>query len=245
MAVKISLKELVQSGAHFGHQVRRWNPQMEEYLYGEQEGVHVFDLTKTKEKLQEALNFLSEASSEGKTILFVGSKKQARDKVKEVAEEVGSPFVVERWLGGTITNFDQIKKSINKLKEMKEKREAGEYKKFTKKERVEIDREIERLERFFGGISSLDDIPDVLVVVDTKRESTAISEANMKGVATVAIVDSNSDPTEVDYPIPMNDDATKALTYVLDLLKEAVEEGKTKKKKKKKSKEKKKAKEDK
>lgn len=233
MAVKISLKKLIEAGAHFGHQSRRRNPKMDEYLYGEQDGIHVFDLTKTKEKLKKALEALTKAAKERKTILFVGSKKQAKEKVEEVAKKVGSHYVVERWLGGTLTNFGQISKSTQKLKDMKEKKEAGEYKKFTKKERVELDREIDRLERFFGGIESLSEIPDVLVVVDTKKEAGAIKEAGNKGVATIAIVDSNCDPTGVDYPIPMNDDATKAIHYVLDLMQEAIEEGKKKSKKKK------------
>lgn len=226
MAVTISLKKLLESGAHFGHQARRWNPKMAPYLYGVQEGVHVFDLTKTKEKLEEALKVLKNAAKEGKTILFLGTKKQVREKVKEVALNAGCPFVNERWLGGTLTNFEQIQKSINKLSEMKAEREAGEYKHFTKKERILIDREIARLERFFGGIAALKSLPDILVVVDTKREAGAIKEAEMKGIETVAIVDSNADPTGVDYPIPMNDDATKALDYVLGLMEEAILEGK-------------------
>lgn len=231
MTAKISLEELIKSGAHFGHRRRRWNPKMKPYIYGEEDGVHIFDLVKTKEVLEEALGFLKDAARQEKTIVFVGTKKQVKDKIIEVARETGSSFVSERWLGGTLTNFDQIKISLKKLAEMKEKREAGEYKRFTKKERVLIDREIERLERFFGGISELKKIPDVLVVVDIKKEFGAISEAKKMGVETVAVVDSNCDPTDVDYVIPMNDDATKALSYVLDLIKDAILEGKSKVKK--------------
>jgi small subunit ribosomal protein S2 len=227
MKIKVSLKKLVETGAHFGHQTRRWNPKMADFLYGEQDGVHVFDLTKTKEKLEEVLDVLETAAKEGKIVLFVGTKKQVKEKIKKVAEEVGYPYVIERWLGGTITNFEQILKSIKKLTEMKASKEKGEYKKFTKKERLLIDREIDRLERFFGGMVDLTEVPDILFVVDTKREAGAIKEAQKKGITTIAIVDSNCDPTQVDYPIPMNDDATQALDYVLSLMQEAILKGKT------------------
>lgn len=225
---KVSLKKLIEAGAHFGHQTKRWDPRMEKYLYGAQDGVHVFDLTKTKESLEEALQVITKGVSEGKVIILLGTKKQAKKKLREIAEEQGVPFVDERWLGGTLTNFGQMKNSIEKLKEMKEGREKGEYQHLTKKERLLVDREIERLERFFGGISSLEEKPDMLFVVDAKREEGAIREAEKEGVETIAIVDSNSDPTSVDYPIPMNDDATQALVYVLELVKDAIEEGRKK-----------------
>ena len=229
--VKVSLEELLNSGAHFGHQTKRWNPKMEEYLYGSENGVHIFDLTKTKPLLEEALEFLSKAYSEGKTILLLGTKKQIKDKVAEVGEALHIPFVNERWLGGTISNFSQMQKSLKKMEEMKVNMADGNYNKFTKKERLLIDREITRLERFFGGIKDLQKVPDVLFVVDTKRESGAVYEANAAKVKVVGIVDSNSDPDLVDYPIPMNDDASKAVEYVLDLVKGAIEEGKGKKEK--------------
>ena len=223
MAVKISLDTLLDAGAHFGHQARRWNPKMAPYLYGIQEGVHVFDLTKTKEELERALTFLTQSQKEGKVVLFVGSKKQAREKTKEVAESVGQPYVTERWLGGTITNFEAMKRSIDKLADMKAKMAAGEYEgKFTKKEILLLEREIARLERFFGGMTALTKIPDVLFIVDTKKEGGAVKEAIQKKVVVVGIVDSNADPEVIDYPIPMNDDAAKAITYVLDLVKEAM-----------------------
>jgi small subunit ribosomal protein S2 len=228
VTTKVSAEELLERGAHFGHQSKRWNPKMEEYLYGEEGGVHVFDLIKTKKLLEDALEFLKNASKEGKSVLFVGCKKQAQEKTREVAEATGSSFFTERWLGGTLTNFDQIKKSIKKLLEMKEKMTNGEYASNTKKERLLIDREIARLERYFGGISKLEKVPDILVVIDTHKEESAIREANSKGVKIVGIVDSNADPEVVDYPIPMNDDASKAVEYVLDLMKEAILDGKTK-----------------
>lgn len=228
MAVKVSAEELLERGAHFGHQAKRWNPKMGPYLYGVQEGVHVFDLIKTKEALEKALEVLKEAAKDGKIILFLGCKKQAKEKIKEVAEAAGCPYVNERWLGGTISNFEQIKKSLTKLAEMKAKMAAGEYAAFTKKERLLIEREIARLERFFGGIADLVKVPDILVVVDTHKEAGAVREAISKEVEVIGIVDSNADPNLIDYPIPMNDDATKAIEYVLDLIKEAILDGKTK-----------------
>src|SRR3989339_693793 len=226
MAVKVSLEELLESGAHFGHQVRRWNPKIKEFVFGEQEGVHVFDLVKTKESLEAALDVITKASKEGKTILLLATKKQAKDKALEVAKETGISLVSERWLGGTITNFNQIKKSLDKLADMKVKFSTGYYAKYTKKERLLIEREITRLERFFGGITNLRDKPDIMIVVDIRKEITAIREANRKGITTIGIVDTNSDPNMVDYPIPMNDDATKALALVLEYIKEAILEGK-------------------
>ncbi len=230
MAMKVSLKELIEAGAHFGHQTKRWNPKMEEYLYGAQEGIHVFDLTKTKKRLEEALKVLKEASKADKKILLVCTKKQAKTKAKEIAKKTGIFCVTERWLGGSLTNFEQMRKSLRKLDEMKEKMAEGEYKHFTKKERLLLEREIARLERFFGGMSGMEGLPDLLIAVDTKREAGAIKEAQKTEVETIGIVDSNSDPTVVDYPIPMNDDATKALEYVLSLMEQAILEGKKKKK---------------
>ena len=226
MTTKVSLKELVSAGAHFGHQVKRWNPKMAPYIYGEKDGVHIFDLTKTKEKLEEALDVLKLASKEGKTILFVGTKKQVKDKLAEIAEEAGSFYVNERWLGGTLTNFDQILKSVKKLQELKSGMERGDFNDRTKKERLLIDREIQRLSNFLGGIVGMSKIPDILIIIDIRREKTAVSEAAMVGVETVALVDSNCDPTLVDYPIPMNDDATRALEYVLELMRDVIMDGK-------------------
>ncbi len=223
MTVKVSLEDLLNSGAHFGHQTKRWNPKMGEYIYGSDNGVHIFDLTKTKPLLEEALEFVSKSVKEGKTVLLLGTKKQIKEKVAAVGEELGIPYVNERWLGGTISNFPQMQKSLKKMEEMAANVTAGFYNKYTKKERLLIDREITRLERFFGGIKSLKGVPDVLFVIDTKREAGAVHEAKTKKVTVVGIVDSNSDPDFVDYPIPMNDDASKALEYILDLFKEAVE----------------------
>lgn len=219
---KVSLEDLLNSGAHFGHQTKRWNPKMGEYLYGSDNGVHIFDLTKTKPLIEEAMEYLAQAKKEGKTVLLLGTKKQVKEKIAEVGEALGIPYVNERWLGGTISNFSQMQKSLKKMEEMQTNVTTGAYNKYTKKERLLIDREITRLERFFGGIKNLVKVPDVLFVVDTKREAGAIYEARVKKVKVVAVVDSNSDPDSVDYPIPMNDDASKALDYVLALVKEAL-----------------------
>lgn len=201
---------------------------MEQYLYGQENGVHIFDLTKTKPLLEEALEFITRSTKEGKTVLLLGTKKQIKDKVAQVAQEVGVPYVNERWLGGTISNFDQMKRSIKKMEEMKVNMVGGFYAKYTKKERLLIDREIARLERFFGGIKNLTNTPDIIFVIDTKREAGAVFEAKSKNIPVVGIVDSNSDPDILDYPIPMNDDASKALEYVLDLVGQAIKEGKVK-----------------
>lgn len=229
MAIDISLKKLIESGAHFGHQSKRWNPKMEEYLFGVKDGVHVFDLTITKNMLEEALDVLEEAAKNKEDILIVGTKKQAKDKVAEVARDTNSHFITERWLGGTLTNFDQMRKSVRKLEDLKKGFEDGEFTDRTKKEKLLIEREITRLERFFGGVTEMKDLPQVLVVIDTRKEKTAIREAKMKGIKIIALLDSNSDPTGIDYPIPMNDDASRAIEYVLDLIKEAINEGKNSK----------------
>jgi len=226
--INISLEDLVDAGAHFGHQTKRWNPKMEEYLYGSENGVHIFDLTITKPLIEEALEFITKSVKEGKKVLILGTKKQIKDKVGEVAESIGTPYVNERWLGGTISNFEQMRRSIKKMQEMKENMSTGYYNKYTKKERLLIDREITRLEKFFGGIETLKGVPDVLFVIDTKREAAAVHEAVTKKIPVVGIVDSNSDPDLIDYPIPMNDDASKALEYVLNLVAEAIKIGKGK-----------------
>lgn len=234
MATKISLKDLLEAGAHFGHQAARWNPKMKPYLYTVRDGVHVFDLAQTKKSLEEACEFVRKLTAEGGKIIFVGTKRQAGEIVKEEAKKAGTPYVCQRWLGGTITNWEQIKKSIEKLTEMKEKKELGEYKKYTKKEQLLLDREIARLEKFFGGLVGLKELPEAIFVVDTKKEVTAVKEANKKGITVVAVVDSNSDPDLVDYVIPANDDAVGAVKLIVGAIGEAAKEGREKFEKKKK-----------
>lgn len=223
---KVSLNDLLEAGAHFGHQVRRWNPKMKPYIYTQRDGVHIFDLVKTAEGLQAGCEFVEELSVSGKTLLFVGTKRQAKEIIKEEAMAVGASFVCERWLGGTLTNWAQIKKSIDKLVEMREKREKGEYKKYTKKENVLLDREINRLERFFGGLVKLNKIPDVIFVVDTHRESVVVKEAIRMGVKIVGIVDTNADPTLIDYVIPANDDAVRSIKLIVSAISKVYGEGK-------------------
>ena len=228
--IDIDLEKLLDSGAHFGHQVRRWNPKMRPYIFGVRDGIHVFDLIKTREKLLEALEIISTFSRQKKLILLVGTKKQIKEKVKEIGEKFNIPHVSERWLGGTLTNFNQIASSVKKLSTMKEKMAAGEYADLTKKERLLISREIEKLTKTVGGLKNLTRLPDLIFIVDTHKEASCVYEANKLRIPVVGITDSNADPEIVTYPIPMNDDASKALEYVLSLIEEAIMEGEKPKK---------------
>jgi small subunit ribosomal protein S2 len=223
---EVPLKDLLEAGCHFGHQSRRWNPKMQPYIWQAKEGVHIFDLVKTAAKLKEACLALRDLVAEGKTVTFVGTKRQAQAVIKEEAKKTGVPYVAQRWLGGTITNWEQIKKSLDKLIEMREKKEKGEYEKYTKKENVLIDREIDRLSRFLGGLVDLKEPPEALFVVDVKREIAAVKEAKKKGIKVFAIVDSNADPDLVDYVIPANDDAVRSIKLIVAKIAQAVEEGK-------------------
>jgi small subunit ribosomal protein S2 len=225
----VPLQDLLKAGCHFGHQSKRWNPKMNPYIWQARKGIHIFDLPKTAEKLKEACLAMRDLAKEGKTIIFIGTKRQASAIIKEEAKKAGVFYVSNRWLGGTITNWKQIKKSIDRLVEMKEKKEKGEYKKYTKKENVLIDRDINRLTRFFEGLETLKGIPDAIFVVDIKREIAAVKEARMKGVKVFAIVDSNSDPELVDYVIPANDDAVQSIKLIVAQMAEAVIEGKSSK----------------
>ncbi|HUS52277.1 MAG TPA: 30S ribosomal protein S2 [Candidatus Bathyarchaeia archaeon] len=225
MATKVTLKDLLEAGAHFGHQAKRWNPKMKPYLFGVRGGVHIFDLAKTKEGLEKAAAYIRKVTAQGGLVVFVGTKRQAAEIVKEEAQKAGMPYVCERWLGGTITNWEQIKKSLDKLEEMKEKRKKEEYKEFTKKENLLIDRKIARLERFLGGLVSLKGLPEAIFVVDTKKEETAVREAKQKEIAVVALVDSNADPDLIDLIIPVNDDAIGAVKLVVETIGQAAKEG--------------------
>jgi len=224
--LKIELKDLLDAGAHFGHQSHRWHPQMAPYLYGVREGVHIFDLAKTKEALEEALEFVRKITSLGGKIIFVGTKRQSQAIIKEEALRAEMPYIIERWLGGIITNWDHIKLSIDKLKDLKEKKESGELNKYTKKENILIDREIARLKRFFGGLIDLKDLPAAIFVIDVKKEKAAVKEAAKKGIPIIAVVDSNSDPDLVDYVIPANDDAVGSIKYITEKISLAAFEGK-------------------
>jgi len=223
--IKVELKDLLDAGCHFGHQAQRWNPKMAPFLYGVRDGVHIFDLAKTKEFLEKAAEFAKEIASQNGKIIFVGTKRQAEAIIKEEALGVKMPFISERWLGGLLTNFDNLKKSIDKLKDLKDKKASGELKKYTKKENILIDREIARLERFFGGLADLKELPAALFVIDVKKEHSALREATKKKIPVIAIVDSNSDPDLVDWVIPANDDAVGSIKLIVSFIAEAVGKG--------------------
>jgi len=222
----ISLEELLEAGCHFGHQGRRWNPKMKPYIYAKKEGVHIFDLEKTAAGLARAMVFVRDLVSEGKKIVFVGTKRQAAPIIAEEAVKAGLPFINMRWLGGTITNWEQIKKGITRLSELETKKQKGELKKYTKKENVLFDREIDKLNRFVGGLRSLTDLPAAIFVVDVKKEIAAVREARKTGISVVALVDSNTDPDLVDYVIPANDDAVRSIKLIVSKLAQAAQDGK-------------------
>lgn len=224
--ISVDVKELLEAGCHFGHQAKRWNPKMKDFIYTEKNGVHIFDLIKTGKQLETAMEFVRDLAASGKTMVFIGTKRQAQDIIKAEAVRVGAPFVTVRWLGGTITNWEQVNKSIEKLLTLKKDREAGNLSKYTKKERVLIDKDIARLERFFGGISTLTKVPDALFIVDIGKEKGAVLEARTKELPVVAVVDSNNDPSLVTYPIAANDDAVKSIMLIVSLIGKAYEEGK-------------------
>lgn len=223
--LKVNLEELLEASAHLGHRPERWNPKIAPYLFGVREGVHIFDLDKTLMMLNTAMDELQKRAVEGQTFLFVGTKQQAQEAIKTTAQNVGMPYIIQRFIGGLFTNFSQIKKSIDKMGQMKKAQEVGEYNEFTKKERLLISREIARLERIFGGVAGLEKLPDLVIVVDTKKERTVVAEARRIGMPIMAIVDTNSDPTIIDYPITANDDSIKSVGYIIGKLGEAVKEG--------------------
>jgi small subunit ribosomal protein S2 len=225
MASQISLKELLEAGCHFGHQSRRWNPAMKPYLYSQRDGVHIFDLVKTREAVEEACAFMKKAAKDGKKIIYVATKRQAQGIVKEAAIRAGVYYVTERWLGGTLTNFEQIRKSVTRLEELKNGRKSGEFKYHTKREQVLVDRKIEKLERFLGGVVGMSALPEVMFVVDVNREKAAVAEAVQMGVTLVALIDSNGDPGGVDLVIPANDDAVKSVQLIVNRVTEGVIEG--------------------
>lgn len=224
--MEIKLKDLLEAGCHFGHQVTRWNPKMKSYIFGARDNVHIFDLVKTKEGLEKAAAYVRQLADYSGKIVFVGTKRQAKDIIKEAAIKIGMPYVSERWIGGTITNWEVIKKNIDKLKDLKAKKKAGEFKNYTKKENLLIDREIACLEKTYGGITDLEKLPEAIFVVDVKKEFGAVKEASERGVKIIGVVDTNSDPTLVDFVIPANDDATKSIQLIVNYIAQAIQEGK-------------------
>ena len=219
-------QQLLEAGVHFGHLRKKWNPKMLPYIFAEKKGIHIIDLNKTTESLQEVAGVLKQIARSGKKIMFVGTKKQAKEIVTECARKINMPFATERWLGGLLTNFDSIKKSLQKLEDLKAQREAGELKQYTKKEQAIIDSEISRLERLLGGVSDLRQLPQALFIVDPHKEDIAVIEARQMGIPVVAVVDTNCDPTLIDYPIPGNDDALKSIKLFVSHMADAIEEGK-------------------
>ena len=225
---KIDIEEMTQAGVHLGHRTSRFHPKMKPYLFGTRNTTHVIDLEKTAEKLNQALEFISQIISEGKVLLLVGTKIQAKDMVKTTAEECQLPFISERWLGGTFTNFETIKKRIDYFKDLEKKKIQGELEKYTKKERIDIDKELRNLEIKVGGIKNLTKLPEAIFVMDMRKDNLAIKEAKNKNVKVIAIADTNVDPSNADYPIPANDDATSSLAYILGKVKEVVLKNKPK-----------------
>lgn len=222
----ISMKQLLEAGVHFGHQTRRWNPKMAKYIFTERNGIYIIDLQKTVKKVEEAYNFVKDLAADGGTILFVGTKKQAQESVAEEAERCGMYYVNQRWLGGTLTNFSTIQKRISRLRELEAMEEDGTFEVLPKKEVILLRKEKERLEKFLGGIKDMVTIPDALFVVDPRKERIAIAEAHKLNIPIVSIVDTNCDPDEVDYVIPGNDDAIRAVKLIAAKMADAVIEGK-------------------
>lgn len=220
------IQDMIENGVHFGHQVKRWHPNMEPYIYTVKKNVHIIDLEQTERLLKEAAEFLYEIAKKGGKIIFIGTKKQARDIIQNEAGRAGALYVNERWLGGTFSNFEVIKKNnIDKLLSLKNRKEKGELDVYTKKERLLIDREIEKLERYVGGLTTMTKIPEAVFVVDGKREKTAVRDARRANVKVVALIDTNTDPNTIDYPIPGNDDAIRSIAVVTRAIADAVEEG--------------------
>ena len=225
MAV-VSMKQLLEAGVHFGHQTRRWNPKMAEYIFTERNGIYIIDLQKTVRKLEEAYNFVRQLSMEGKSVLFVGTKKQAQDSVRDEAQRAGAYYVNARWLGGMLTNFRTIRRRIDRLNQLKTMESDGTFDMLPKKEVVKLNLEIEKLEKFLGGIKEMKQLPGALFIVDPRKERIAVAEAKKLGIPIVAIVDTNCDPDEIDYVIPGNDDAIRAVKLISGTVANAIVEGK-------------------
>ncbi len=222
----ISMKQLLEAGVHFGHQTRRWNPKMKKYIFTERNGIYIIDLQKTVKKVEEAYNFVKELAGNGGKILFVGTKKQAQDSVRDEAARSGMYFVNQRWLGGTLTNFETIQKRISRLKDIERMAEDGTFEVLPKKEVVQLRKQQERLEKFLGGIKDMKGLPDALFIIDPRKERIAVAEAHKLNIPIVGIVDTNCDPDEIDYVIPANDDAIRAVKLLTGKMADAILEAK-------------------
>ena len=225
--VSVTMKELLEAGVHFGHQVRRWNPKMKEYIFGERNGIYIIDLQKTQRMFREAIAFVTNliAEDKGKTVLFVGTKRQAQDAIREESEKCGQYYVNQRWLGGLLTNFQTVQKSIKRLKDLESMQTDGRYEKLTKKERIKLDRERESLNKNLSGIKGMNRLPDAIFIIDVKKEEIAVAEANRLGIPIVAVVDTNCSPEGIDYVIPGNDDALRAVRLFASRIADAIVEG--------------------
>ena len=221
----VSMKQLLEAGVHFGHQTRRWNPKMAKYIFTERNGIYIIDLQKTVKMLDTAYDFIREVSAEGGEILFVGTKKQAQEAIREEAERCGMHFVNARWLGGMLTNYKTIQKRIARLEQLNKMNEDGTFDLLPKKEVIKLELEIEKLEKFMGGIKNMGTLPKAMFIVDTRKEKIAVAEAKNQGIPVVAIVDTNCDPDEVDYVIPGNDDAIRAVKLIAGAMADAIIEG--------------------
>ena len=222
----VTMKQLLETGVHFGHRTRRWNPKMEDYIFTERNGIYIVDLQQTMKLAEDAYNFVRDLVSDDKNILFVGTKRQAQETIKEEAERCGMPYVNERWLGGMLTNYQTIKKRIDRLEEIEQMEEDGVLEVLPNKEALELEREREKLQRFLGGIRDMNGLPDALFVVDPKKEEIAVAEANKLGIPVVSIIDTNCDPDVIDHVIPGNDDAIRAVKLITGIIADAVLEGK-------------------
>ncbi len=225
--VSVTMKELLEAGVHFGHQVRRWNPKMKEYIFGERNGIYIIDLQKTQRMFREAIAFVTGliAEDRGRTVLFVGTKRQAQDAIREESERCGQYYVNQRWLGGLLTNFQTVQKSIKRLKDLESMHTDGRYEKMTKKERIKLDRERESLNKNLAGIKAMTRLPDAVFIIDVKKEEIAVAEANRLGIPIVAVVDTNCSPEGIDYVIPGNDDALRAVRLFASRISDAIVEG--------------------
>jgi small subunit ribosomal protein S2 len=221
MATVLNMKELLEAGVHFGHQTRRWNPKMKQYIFGSRNGIHIIDLQKTVKLFNEIGEFVTRTVADGYTVLFVGTKKQAHDAVIEESERCGMYYVINRWLGGTLTNFQTIKKSIARLKELESMKLDGSINRYTKKEALRMERELQKLEKNIGGIKDMDELPGAIFIVDPKREHIAVQEANKLGIPVIAITDTNCDPDDIDYIIPGNDDAIRSIRLLCSKIADA------------------------
>lgn len=221
-----SIVEMLEAGVHFGHQSSRWHPKMAQYLFGIKNGVHVINLEKTVEELEKAVAYVRNLSAEGKTILFVGTKRQSRESVKKAAEMAGAPYLVERWVGGLITNFSEFTKRLKKFKSMQAEVDSGEIERYTKKEQATFKKQLEKMSRYLGGLKNLDRVPDALYIADLRIEKTAVTEANKMHVPIVAVCDSNVNPEKATYVIPSNDDAVRSIEMMANVIAKAVADGK-------------------